>query len=166
MLNILRNYSQNRTRRRIDIYSKKEKHMKFFGLGFPELTIVLLIVIIIVLVFKWNNIKLYFEQKKLQNNNQDNTATTPGDSPSLGYAVLGFIIPLVGLILYIVWKDQFPLRARSAGKGALMRDSRRSPCDTVIRGSFCYELFFASIVVPIFKHNCNTSVLNRPSIQR
>ena len=44
----------------------------------------------------------------------------PGDAPSMGFAVLGFFIPLVGLILYLVWKDQFPLKARSCGKGALI----------------------------------------------
>jgi len=44
----------------------------------------------------------------------------PNDAPSGGYAVLGFFIPIVGLILYIMWKDQTPLRARSAGKGALI----------------------------------------------
>lgn len=35
-------------------------------------------------------------------------------------AVLGFFIPIVGLILYLVWKDQTPMKARSAGKGALI----------------------------------------------
>ncbi|MDR0849213.1 MAG: hypothetical protein LBN10_09310 [Propionibacteriaceae bacterium] len=44
----------------------------------------------------------------------------PGDAPSGGYAFLGFVIPLVGLILYLTWKDQTPLRAKSAGKGALI----------------------------------------------
>ena len=33
---------------------------------------------------------------------------------------LGFFIPIVGLILYLVWKDQTPLKAKSAGKGALI----------------------------------------------
>ena len=42
------------------------------------------------------------------------------DAPSGGYAALGFFFPVVGLILYLVWKDQTPLRARSAGKGALI----------------------------------------------
>ena len=42
------------------------------------------------------------------------------DAPSGGYAVLGFFIPIVGLILYLVWKDETPLRAKSAGKGALI----------------------------------------------
>lgn len=41
------------------------------------------------------------------------------DAPSGGFAALGFFIPLVGLILFLVWHDSYPLRARSAGKGAL-----------------------------------------------
>ncbi len=41
------------------------------------------------------------------------------DAPSLGYAVLGFFIPVVGLILYVLEKDKTPKKAKSAGKGAL-----------------------------------------------
>ena len=46
--------------------------------------------------------------------------TSEDDSSSFGYAILGFLIPLVGLILYFVWKDSMPLRAKSVGKGALV----------------------------------------------
>ena len=42
------------------------------------------------------------------------------DAPSVGFAFLGFFFPLVGLILFLVWKDQFPLKAKSCGKGALI----------------------------------------------
>lgn len=42
------------------------------------------------------------------------------DAPSIGFAILGFFIPLIGLILYLVWKDKTPLKAKSAGKGALI----------------------------------------------
>ena len=42
------------------------------------------------------------------------------DAPSAGFAVLGFFIPIVGLILFLVWHDTYPLRAKSAGKGALI----------------------------------------------
>jgi hypothetical protein len=44
----------------------------------------------------------------------------PLDAPSGGFAVLCFFIPLVGLILYLVWKDEYPLKAKSCGKGALI----------------------------------------------
>lgn len=45
---------------------------------------------------------------------------SPDDAPNAGYAVLGFFIPLVGLILYLIWEKDYPQRAKSAGKGALI----------------------------------------------
>lgn len=42
------------------------------------------------------------------------------DTPSIGMAVLGFFFPVAGLILWLVWKKQYPLKSKSAGKGALI----------------------------------------------
>ena len=42
------------------------------------------------------------------------------DTGSAGWAVLGFFIPLVGLILYLVWSSTRPMDAKQAGKGALV----------------------------------------------
>ena len=53
------------------------------------------------------------------------------DAPNTGFAVLGFFIPLVGLILYLMNKDTMPLKAKSAGKGALI--------------GFCVSLVFSII---------------------
>ena len=47
-------------------------------------------------------------------------APAVADAPNMGLAVLGFFIPLVGLILYLLNKDTAPLKAKSAGKGALI----------------------------------------------
>jgi hypothetical protein len=47
-------------------------------------------------------------------------AGNPLDAPSGGFAVLCFFVPLVGLILYLVWKSEYPLKARSCGKGAII----------------------------------------------
>ena len=52
-----------------------------------------------------------YEQKNFKNES---------DSSSAGWAVLGFLLPLIGLILYLVWKEELPLRAKSIGKGALV----------------------------------------------
>jgi hypothetical protein len=41
------------------------------------------------------------------------------DAPSFGLALLGFLIPLAGLIVYLVMQNDNPQKARSAGKGAL-----------------------------------------------
>lgn len=49
-----------------------------------------------------------------------NNAVAVNDSSSIGYGILGFFIPLVGLILFLVWKPTTPLRAKSAGIGALI----------------------------------------------
>ena len=43
----------------------------------------------------------------------------PNDAPSGGFAVLGFFFPVVGLILFLVWQDTMPQRAKSCGKGVL-----------------------------------------------
>lgn len=42
------------------------------------------------------------------------------DSGSFGWGVLGFFIPLVGLILFLVWKQTKPKSAKAAGIGALI----------------------------------------------
>ena len=42
------------------------------------------------------------------------------DSGSIGWGVLGFCIPIVGLILFLAWKDQKPRTAKVAGVGALI----------------------------------------------
>ncbi len=41
------------------------------------------------------------------------------DGPSLAWFILGFLFPIVGLILFLAKTDTTPMRARSAGKGAL-----------------------------------------------
>lgn len=51
---------------------------------------------------------------------KSNASSAADDAPSKGFAVLGFFFPLIGLILYIVWKSERPLRAKSTGKGALI----------------------------------------------
>lgn len=51
---------------------------------------------------------------------QQYVAPAPADSGSFGWAVLGFFFPLVGLILFLVWKDSKPLSGKRAGIGALV----------------------------------------------
>ena len=42
------------------------------------------------------------------------------DSGSAGWGVLGCCFPIVGLILFLVWKDSKPRSAKSAGIGAII----------------------------------------------
>lgn len=44
----------------------------------------------------------------------------PYDTGHFGWAVLGFFIPLVGLILFLVWRNDKPRCAKRAGIGALV----------------------------------------------
>lgn len=41
------------------------------------------------------------------------------DASSGAMAVLGFLVPIAGIILYCVWKDEYPQKADSCIKGAL-----------------------------------------------
>lgn len=42
------------------------------------------------------------------------------DDGGVGWGILGCCIPVVGLILYLVWKDTKPQTAKAAGIGALV----------------------------------------------
>ena len=44
----------------------------------------------------------------------------PYDSGSIGWFILGFFIPLVGLILFLVWSSDRPKSAKMSGLGALV----------------------------------------------
>ncbi|ONI46420.1 hypothetical protein AN641_00105 [Candidatus Epulonipiscioides gigas] len=50
---------------------------------------------------------------------QSNTALVVDDG-NIGWGILGCCIPIVGLILFIVWRDQKPRTAKQAGLGALI----------------------------------------------
>lgn len=51
---------------------------------------------------------------------QQYNAPNPKDVPSAGFNVLAFFFPIVGLILYLVWKDETPKKAKAIGKWALI----------------------------------------------
>ena len=42
------------------------------------------------------------------------------DKPSTGLNIVSFLWPFVGLILYLVMKDQTPIKAKKCGKWALI----------------------------------------------
>ena len=52
--------------------------------------------------------------------NQYNPNMYNYDSGSIGWAILGFFIPIVGLILFLVWIGDKPRSAKMAGLGALI----------------------------------------------
>ena len=52
--------------------------------------------------------------------NQQGTGARPDDESSMPYGLLGFFIPILGLILFLVWNKEYPKRSKSCGKGALI----------------------------------------------
>ena len=62
------------------------------------------------------------------------------DSGSIGWAILGFFIPIVGLVLFLVWKNTKPKCAKMAGIGALV-----GVCINIAYMVFGGGLMFASM---------------------
>ncbi len=54
----------------------------------------------------------------IQNTNE--VIKTEEEGSKIGFGILGFFIPVAGLILYILWKKEKPQTAKAAGKGALI----------------------------------------------
>lgn len=52
--------------------------------------------------------------------NMNNSQNNEQDNGGIGWWCLGCCIPIVGLVLYLVWKDVKPKTAKSAGTGALV----------------------------------------------
>ncbi len=68
---------------------------------------------------------------------KSNISAPVEDNGGFGWGLLGFCVPVVGLILYLVWKDERPLTSRAAGKGALI---------SVILGVVIWIIYFVVIV--------------------
>ena len=41
------------------------------------------------------------------------------DKGGFGWGLLGFLVPIAGLLLYLLWQNTHPKNAKAAGKGAL-----------------------------------------------
>ncbi len=58
------------------------------------------------------------QQQQYQPQNQ-NYYQKPDEGGFL-WGLLGFFVPVAGLILYLIWKDEKPRTAKAAGMGALV----------------------------------------------
>ncbi len=59
------------------------------------------------------------------------------DNGGFGYGVLGFFVPVAGIILYFIWKDEKPKASKAAGLGALI----------IIGISSIYAMIYILIVI-------------------
>ncbi|HJC58642.1 MAG TPA: hypothetical protein H9700_14995 [Candidatus Eisenbergiella intestinipullorum] len=69
-----------------------------------------------------------------QETNQNTNVAENNDKGGFLWGLLGCCIPIVGLVLFLVWKDQKPKTAKAAGIGALV---------CVIVGAVYYILIIA-----------------------
>lgn len=49
-----------------------------------------------------------------------NRTINSSDAKSSGFNALSFFFPVIGLILYLVWKDQYPVKSKGIGKWAII----------------------------------------------
>ena len=57
---------------------------------------------------------------KSQNVSATQSQQTDSEGSTVGWGILAFFIPIVGFILWLIWKDEHPARAKSAGIGCLV----------------------------------------------
>lgn len=69
------------------------------------------------------------------------TKSAQQDSNSVGWWWLGFFFPLIGLILWLVWTGNTPLRARRIGWGALV--------GTIVSVALVIILYIAIIIFSV-----------------
>ena len=90
----------------------------------------------------------------------DNTqsVTVSEDRSSFGFALLGFFIPLAGLIFFLVYESKKPKRAKSAGKGALIGFI------TEIILSIVVVILYVVLIASLFQNIADESTTNISSI--
>ena len=85
------------------------------------------------------------------------------DSLSLGFAIFGFFIPIVGLILFLIYEEKKPKRAKSAVKGALIGFITEIVLAIIL--GILYVVFATSLFNNIFFNNISNDIeSNIPAI--
>ena len=56
----------------------------------------------------------------MEDRRYDDTVENPNDRGGFLWGLLGCCIPVVGLVLFLVWRDEKPKTAKAAGIGALV----------------------------------------------
>ena len=96
------------------------------------------------------------------NMKNDNSGTVSDDAPSKGFAILGFFVPIIGLILYLIYERKQPKRAKSAGKGALIGFITKIVVYIVI---VILYIIFASSMIKGTMSNIDINTYNVDSIE-
>jgi uncharacterized BrkB/YihY/UPF0761 family membrane protein len=83
----------------------------------PKGLIVLFLISIFVFII---GIILLIKQKLNMAMQKKQKIEDTGDKLSIGFTILSLFVPLVGLILWLVWKKDTPIKAKYCGIGALI----------------------------------------------
>ena len=73
----------------------------------------------------------------MEDRRYDDTVENPKDRGGFLWGLLGCCIPVVGLVLFLVWRDEKPKTAKAAGIGALVSVILTHLC-RCIRYVHCY----------------------------
>lgn len=76
-----------------------------------------MVIFLCTFLFEKNSRHLIVSEDNNLTNNENNINTN--DHPSAGLNIISFLIPLVGLIIYLTERERSPRKATSAGKAAL-----------------------------------------------
>jgi len=94
----------------------------------------------------------------LQNNN-------PNDTGSIGLVLLGFFVPLIGMILFIAWHNSYPKKSKSCGKGALIGFILSIIIAVLLFGFYIYSFSINNNGYLDFSGNESSSQLNNEQRQ-
>ena len=86
-------------------------------------------------------------------NNQE--FQNPQDKGSFGWAVLGFFVPIAGLIMFLCWRENRPKDAKKAGVGALVGFICGLIVPIIISAAF-YFAIWPAVQNSLVQQTCNT----------
>jgi hypothetical protein len=107
---------------RIEIFQKTLNHStvvlldRISNLIWPITTIAMLLFL---LSFLFEKKSVLIANNQVGSLNEGQGILNPNDQPSTGLNIISFLIPLVGLIIYLTEREKSPIKATSAGKAAL-----------------------------------------------
>ena len=91
----------------------------------------------------------------MDEHNNQNVYGEIEEKGNFGWAILGFFFPIIGLILYIVWKGEKPKDSKYAGVGALVSVICRALLIVLYIGIFYFALWPA-VQGELVQQTCST----------
>ena len=68
---------------------------------------------------------------------EEKRKTSEVDAPNIGFAILGFFFPVVGFVLYLVWLQELPLKAKILRERRVDQRDRQRGARSTLHHYFC-----------------------------